>query len=263
MDTLTEQPPTEPQVGPAPTYPAPQEFGNQGQTSYDQQERTNLTNAGFSECAHPNCGFMHAPGLSTTQTCPNCQTTPEMADQMGSAQMQMQMGPGGATRSGLSLREQGDLGEDVIRKLGYLPGYGAITWWHEKGGTDNGALDGGTNEWGIEVRGYNVDNAAIQFNLTAGERDRKNAQAQEMGYKGILAIVVTLDFRRSLADIYVRPFLMEARDYRGVEKFGVGFYRPSGPYKLLEEVPFDNPFMLPSNQSVPEMNDTHEFEAGF
>src|ERR1700747_3125474 len=118
MDTLTE-----PQIAPAPQIPDPsQDFQGTGQISYDQAERTNLANAGFSECAHPGCGFMHAPGLSLTQTCPNCNTTPEMADQMGDAQMQM--GPGGSTRSALTLKQQGDIGEKLIQSLGYLPGYG-------------------------------------------------------------------------------------------------------------------------------------------
>ena len=66
MDTLVE-----PQS--ATTYPdATQDFQSAGQIAYDPQERDNLTNAGFGECAHPGCGFMHAPGLSLTQTCPNC-----------------------------------------------------------------------------------------------------------------------------------------------------------------------------------------------
>jgi hypothetical protein len=263
VDTLTEQP-TEPQIGQTPVVPEPQEMQGQGQISYDQQERNNLTNAGFSECAHPGCGFMHAPGLSLTQTCPNCQTTPEMADQMGNAQMQMQMGPGGATRSGLTLREQGDIGEKLIQSLGYLPGYGPITWWHSMAGGGQSPLDGGTKDWGIEVRAYNADNAALQFNIGADEKITKNQAAMDAGYKGILGILVSLDFRRSLADIYVREFSMtpdgviRSGPNKGKPKFGIGFYRPRDNYRLLESVPFDNPYLLPDSDAVPETNNSHD-----
>lgn len=256
MDTLTE-----PQIGTPPTNPDPsQDFQGTGQISYDQNERNNLTDAGFSECAHPGCGFMHAPGLSLTQTCPNCQTTPEMADQMGDAQMSMQMGPGGATRSGLTLREQGDIGENLIQSLGYLPGYGPLAWWHSMSGGGQSPLDGATKDWGIEVRAYNADNAALQFNVGPDEKITKNAAAAEQGYKGILGILVSLDFRRSLADIYVREFTLNEpwSNWHGKALTGIGFYRPRDNYRLLSEVPFDNPYTMPDSSATPEQNDSHE-----
>jgi hypothetical protein len=227
-----------------------------GQLAYDQNERTNLMDAGFSPCAHNGCGFMHAPGLSLTQTCPNCGTTPEMADQMGNAQMQLAVGPGGATRSGLSLKEQGDIGENLLKEIGYLPGYGKIVWTSP---TYTSPLDMATEEWGIEVRSYNVDNAALQFNVGPDEKITKNAAAAEAGYKGILGVLVALDFRRSLADIYVKPFTLNEPwgSYRGQPRTGIGFYRPNGTYRLLEEVPFRNPYMLPNNDAMPETTEPH------
>lgn len=235
-------------------------FGGQGVLSFDRDERNALANAGFTDCAHPGCGFMHSPGLANSQTCPNCGISPDQASDLTNGMYAMSQVPGGSTRSGLSLREQGDIGENLIQKLGEIPGYGKITWWHDQGGQNYGPLDGATGEWGIEVRSYNVDNSALQFNISPDEKIRKNQAAAEAGYKGILAVVVALDFRRSLADIYVRPFTLEPwGTYRGQPRSGIGFYRPSDKYRLMEEVPFENPWMIPGNDA-PYVQQEQEME---
>jgi len=223
-------------------------FGSQGVLSYDKDERNALANAGFTDCAHPGCGFMHSPGLAQSQDCPNCGISPDQASDLSQGIYAMQQTPGGSTRAGLSMREQGALGENLLQKLGEIPGYGKITMWHDQSGSDNSPLDGAVGEWGIEVRTYNADNQALQFNIHPDEKIRKNQAAAEAGYKGILAIIVALDFRRSLADIYVRPFTLEPWGmWHGKQMSGVSFYRPSDQYKLISEVPFDNPWMLPDH----------------
>jgi hypothetical protein len=146
------------------------------------------------------------------------------------------------------MKEQGDIGEQVIRNLGEIPGYGKITWWGQDQGLYNSPLDGATGEWGIEVRTYNVDNSALQFNIGPDEKISKNKAAADAGYKGILAVIVALDFRRSVADIYVRPFTLEPwGTYHGQPRSGIGFYRPTDQYKLMTEVPFTNPWMVPDH----------------
>ncbi len=217
---------------------------SQGYESYDLAERKQLRGVGFTPCINPACAYMHAPGLYE-QNCPKCETGPEhLYDVIGDSLFES---PGGSTRVGLSMKAQGDLGEELVKSLGELPGYGPITWWSEE---YTSPLDGACGEWGIEVKSANVDNAAVQFNIGADEKITKNAAAAQAGYKGILAILVVFDYRRSVADIYGREFTLAPWGRHPTtrqELSGLGFYRANKKYRLLEEIPFQNPFMTPTN----------------
>jgi hypothetical protein len=59
-----------------------------------------------------------------------------------------------------------------------------------------------------------------------------------MGKKGVLGVLVLLDYRRSVADIYVREYPTEQ---------GVGAFRSKSGTHLVKEVPFRNPFLDPHN----------------
>lgn len=211
-----------------------------GTQSVDLQERGQLGNAGFVPCDNPSCSWMHAPGQAE-QACPSCG-----AD---GAEPSL-FNPGGWTRAGISMREQGALGEQILRGLGEISGYGPITWWADH---YNSPLDAATREWGIEVKTANVDGAAQQFNLGPDERITKNAAAAEAGYKGILGVLVILDYRRSVADIYVKEFTLAPwKGNNGRWYEGVGFYRKNSDYHLVKETPFTNPFMNPQHPA-PDM----------
>jgi hypothetical protein len=154
---------------------------------------------------------------------------------------QLSFKAGGGTRIGLPVDEQGELGENLIESLGELPGYGPITWWHQGGATAQSPLDGATKDWGIEVKAIGYD--AKNHRFVPGrvkEKTDKNVQAQEMGKLGVLGILVLLDYRRSVADIYVREYPL-AR--------GVGAFRSNQATHLLVEVPFKNPLHDPHSMS--------------
>lgn len=234
-------------------YPIPiQDPGPQGEVAPGIDQRNQLTNQGYETCANPSCSYMHAPGYADTQTCPSCGTTPEAAEGYYNEAQQQLFNPGGGTRSGLSLNgpgSQGELGEQIVQELKTLPGYGPITWWSDQ---YRSPLDGATGEWGIEVKTANVDNASYKMDPKPWEIEAKNEAGKLAGYKGILGVIVVLDFRRSLADIYVRPFpFPEDGGNTGL------FWRASGPqgqqFKMIEEVPFTNPFMDPDHPAPTEI----------
>jgi hypothetical protein len=104
---------------------------------------------------------------------------------------------GGGTRIGLSLKDQSQIGEDLVQGLGErqggLPGYGPVTW--------------------------------VAKNL-----------------KGVLGLLVILNYRTGLADIYAREFPVNP-----VTGAGVGTFRSGLSQHLIAEVPFKNPFMDPNH----------------
>jgi hypothetical protein len=210
-----------------------------------------------------------------TLDCPNCQRSYNMLDSAPFSQSgdNGAYTPGGGTIAGISLKEQGDIGENLVRTLGEIPGYGPITWWHEGGASASSPLDGGTTDWGIEVKTLNAD-AKNQRWIPGGarrskipgspyvydEKDSKNRAAEEMGYKGVLGVLVILDYRRSIADIYVREMALEGeiRDTMGrpqpSQKPGVFAWRKHNGTHLVKEVPFANPFLQPKS-AAPEVSD--------
>lgn len=213
----------------------------QGTLSYDLDQRHDLTDTGHVPCVNPSCGWMHSPGQHE-QECPQCHSTP--ADEATFYDPAGSLAPGGWTRSGLTMTSQGQLGEQIVQDLHEIPGYGPITWWAT---AYNSPLDGGTADWGIEVKTANVD-AVQQFVVGKDEKVTKNAAAEDMGYKGILGILVVLDYRRSVADIYAREFTLEPwLGGNGRWSQGIGRYRKQHGYHLVKEQPFTNPFMTPTH----------------
>jgi hypothetical protein len=164
-------------------------------------------------------------------------------------QMEEQRGftPGGGTKIGLGLAEQGQIGEDLVEKMGQIPGYGKITWVHPGGANANSPLDMATDEWGIEVKTLGYD--AMHHRFIPGrpsEKLDKNKMAEQMGKKGVLGVLVILDYRRSVADIYVNEMPL----HRGV----FAFYSHQGQ-RLVAEVPFHNPLLNPDHPAPHAANE--------
>lgn len=150
---------------------------------------------------------------------------------------------GGGTKIGLGMREQAQIGEDLVANLKELPGYGPITWVHPGGSISPSPLDMATKDWGVEVKTLGYD--AMHHRFIPGrpkEKEDKNAMAAAKGLKGVLGIMVILDYRRSVADIYVREFPVDP-----VAGTGVGTFRSLNAQHLIAEVPFQNPFMDPAH----------------
>lgn len=184
-------------------------------------------------------------------TCPVCRQSHDLLHEMpwhGVSQEDLppeQQGgftAGGGTRIGLGMDVQGQIGEDLVEHLGELPGYGPITWIHEGGATVGSPLDMATAEWGVEVKTLGYDAAHHRFIPgRPSEKHHKNEMAKSMNKKGVLGVLVLLDYRRSMADIYVREFPLE--------KGGVKTFRSNQGQHLVKSVPFRNPLMDPHDPS--------------
>jgi hypothetical protein len=233
------------------------------------QQITELQQQGFTKCRNPMCDYWLSPeeeqGLSGryTFTCPRCKITYPLLE-AAPFRIGAQGGVEGneteddydeplgianrnyETSVGLSRKELGQLGEKVVGDLKTIPGYGPITWWSP---VYHNPIDGGTEDFAIEVKTVVIDVQNHRF--VPGEPERKEAmiaKAESMGYKAILGILVILDFRRSVADIYAMemplgPWVTQGN--RPVQ--GPVAYRKHNGQKLVAEVPFQNPFLNPSN----------------
>jgi hypothetical protein len=231
------------------------------------EEQQTLQGAGYQQCygkfsnkgpqspSRP-CDYHIAPEAQTHvqdkggyYTCPRCQQSHDLMHDLpwhGASEddfNQDSFSAGGGTRIGLSLKEQAQIGEDLVENLGELPGYGPITWVHPGGSISQSPLDMATKEWGIEVKTLGYD--ATHHRFVPGrpkEKEDKNAMALARGLKGVLGILVILDYRRSVADIYAREFPVDPATGKGV-----GAFRSLNAQHLLAEVPFKNPFMQPEH----------------
>lgn len=114
-----------------------------------------------------------------------------------------QFDPGGCTRVGLSLKEQGDIGEEIIQRLKVLGPWGEIVEWCAH---YNAPLDGITSlGWGIEVKTKSTRSAKWAYEPgNRKSRDRKRAEARSRKLKGVLETSVHMDFDTSKARIDIR-----------------------------------------------------------
>lgn len=240
-----------------------------GAFAQDEAHAEQLKNGGFLGCYGPKCNFFLSPESqqrvlnqgSGYYTCPNhkCKQSHDIMEDVpwhgNPALEQMGVGEyeefkaGGGTRIGLSMKEQAQIGENLIKDQHSLPGYGPIVWWHPGDATSSSPLDGATKEWGIEVKTLSYDTTHHRF-IPNGpeEKAAKNKQAEEMGLKGVLGILVMLNFRTSTADVYVKEMTLEPwSNGAGRMLRGVASFRTNTSQHLLERLPFKNPFINPAS----------------
>jgi hypothetical protein len=168
---------------------------------------------------------------------------------------------GGGTHIGLKMTAQAEIGENLIRNIGTLGEYGPITWWHDGGAASNSPLDGATKDWGIEVKTIGYDALHHRFipggkrKLSDGtfrdEKQDKDDHAVQMGKLGVLGVLVLLDYRRNVADIYVREYPTAQ---------GVGSFRSKNGTHLIKEIPFNNPLMDPHDPQPHVQTGTQPFK---
>jgi hypothetical protein len=243
-----------------------------GKVPETPQERQQLTNEGWLPCRIPTCDYMLAPQDYESAedndyyfSCPNCKKTYELIaptpfsiDQQGRAIANPDAAnnphgepiPGIKNRQyetfvGLTMKQQGDIGENIVKGLKVLGDYGQITWWSSN---YNDPIDGGAGEWAIEVKTLCIDVNNHRFIPGNVERkDKMVARATELGFKGILGVLVLLDYRRSVADIYTMEMPLGpwiAQNGKPVQ--GPVAFRKHNGQQLLTEIPFDNPFLNPN-----------------
>lgn len=159
--------------------------------------------------------------------------------------------------SGLSKVEIGQMGEDILDHLGGLPGYGNWEWFHQGGSASSSPLDALLKDWGVEIKTLLYDAKHHRF-IPGGlrprvgepysEKESKNRAAQDARKKGVLGVLVLLDMRRSVADIYVKEMpLVGWLDAQGKNRAGITTFRTNTAVHLVDEVPFHNPYMDPNH----------------
>jgi hypothetical protein len=246
-----------------------------GMIARSPQDAAQAEAAGYVKCAtHRDsrlggqpCQFHISPEAQSSlqesggyYTCPRCKQSHDFLHDMPwhgvtedeiSPEAMEQWAAGGGTRIGLGMEVQAEVGENLVRNLGEIPGYGPITWWHEGGALGNSPLDGATADWGIEVKTLGYDATHHRYIPgRAKEKAHKNEMANKMGKKGILGVLVMLDYRRSVADIYVAEHPLQF-DEQGNIIGGAKTFRTSSPgaQHLVKEVPFKNPLLDPHDPS--------------
>ena len=247
-----------------------------GKVPATPQEQQTLESEGFIKCRVPTCDYMLAPQDYESAedndyyfSCPKCKHTYQLIaptpfsinDQGGVVANPFEQIPGenieGINRDyetfiGLTMKQQGDIGENLVKNMKTLGDYGPITWWSE---TYNDPIDGGAGPWAIEVKTLCIDVKNHRF--VPGNTPRKEAmvaRAKQLGFSGILGVLVLLDYRRSVADIYTMEMPLtpwKAQNGRMVQ--GPVAYRKHNGQQLVAEIPFDNPFLNP-NTEAPKYN---------
>jgi hypothetical protein len=243
-----------------------------GQVAKSPQEVQQLEAEDFLKCRNPVCQYYLSPqDVSAVEdqdyffSCPNCKLTYPLMDptpfvvQKGQVKgnpapahwYDQEPGLGIKNREyetviGLTMKQQGDIAEGLVQGLKEIPGYGPITWWSE---TYNDPIDGGCGDWAIEVKAICID--AKNHRFIPGPPKRKGemiARAQELGFSGIIGMLVILDYRRSVADIYSMEMPLDPwKDQTGRERQGPVAFRKHNGQHLVAEVPFANPFLNPAS----------------
>lgn len=230
-----------------------------GARAYSPEEAEELEKTGYQKCYKPGCNFYLSPEAQTEvqnhpdagyYTCPKCKTSWDTMSHLpwhGAPEEYLEpFSAGGGTRIGLSMEEQAQIGEDLVREHG-LPGYGPIIWWHPGGSGSKSPLDGTTKDWGIEVKTLSFDTEHHRF-IPGATTDKasKNNAAAELHLQGVLGVLVLLNFRTSMASVYVKEMPLETwHNAQGRPINGVAAFRSNAGQRLLEQVPFKNPFMNP------------------
>lgn len=187
---------------------------------------------GYALCAPP-CGLLAEIDFdSKIAKCPDGHEIDLAAEE------QKHFDPGGCTRVGLTLKEQGDIGEEVVKRLNSLGEWGKVAEWCEH---YNAPLDGITDRgWGIEVKTKSTRAAKLEFE--PGKKDaraRKLAEAEKRGLKGILEVLVILDFDLSKARIFIKP----RRRGQDLKFWSIP---PTPPLAVVDFTEI-NPFITPPN----------------
>lgn len=237
----------------------------EGQIAQTAEQADQLAHQGFTKCHNQLCDWWISP-LAAQQTaeaggaytCPRCGLSYDLNTVVGAYPRENPTAftPGGTTIAGISLQEQAQIGEDLVEKLGTIPGYGPISWWHQGGAISASPLDGACSSpegtWGIEVKTLNADAKNLRF-VPGGPKYKamKNAHAEREGWLGVLGILVLLNYRTGKADMYSRAFPLGASDAwtegRG-HSFpiqGIGAFRHHNSTQFVTEVPFENPLVDP------------------
>ena len=139
---------------------------------------------------------------------------------------------------------QNNIGKEIIANLGELPGYGPILWWDDSG---SHPFDGATKYWAIDVQTVDRNDPYHKYYADNGRHnypkitESKNKAAKEMGLKGILGVLVVLDYRNDVAEIHAKEMPLRPHWFNEAMKAGGYSWRKYNAPKILENVKFKNP----------------------
>lgn len=201
------------------------------------------------DCINPKCDYVFTPQDvdEITQnggwfTCPKCGLTYNYLDE----------GVQPKNRIGLSPKKMGDIGEEVVKRMGSIPLLGEITWVSPD---YNFPIDMIAGEFGVEVK-TNHSESQPRFKLGGGN----NPGGAKVTLKGKLqycqmeglrpALVgVRLNFYTDKADVFVRPdsFTDTWIANPAMKHVMTLDFTDLNPYKHPEDVPHD----LPEDDNIP------------
>jgi hypothetical protein len=240
-----------------------------GTLAASQEDVAALQEAGFYPCRNQACRYFFHPHSTLIAEngdalCPGCEqhynfnhVNPFSRHEPGDIREehprtryvvdtpngQLSYNVGGGTIAGQSLAEQGVLAEQIVEDLGELPGYGPITGSRA---TYHSPTDLTCGDWGVEVKSANFDGKHHRF-WPGSQHDRtsRDQRAQAEGYKGILGVLVVLNYRESTADVYVREMPFAGVMVNGQMKNGLYAYRSHTATQVAKNIPFTNPLLQP------------------
>ena len=158
---------------------------------------------GHFACLNPECNEpipdIHAADDVTT--CPECETKFSLTDEMREY-YEFVDGDRKAI-SGLTRTEQGKIAEKLVRGR-VLGEYGRVS---RRRMDYHSPIDAFTDlNWAVEIKSINARAKNMAFAPNPEQIASKNTFAIERGYRGILGVLVVMNFRHRKADFYVRAF---------------------------------------------------------
>ena len=203
-------------------------------------------NAG-GDCINPKCQYEFTAedkdDINRSRgwfTCPRCDHTYNYFSETAN-----KSNPGGMTRAGLTMKEVGDMGEQVVTRLGTVPGVGEVTWVSPDYKSPIDAIIGG---YACEIK-TNHSESSPRFKLGGShEVLEKKIKAEELGLPPAL-IGVRLNFYSDKADIFFRPQLTDT---------WIGNPQMDHVAKVdfSDLNPFKNPSEVPAPQFLPDDDET-------
>lgn len=220
------------------------------------EEQQQLQESGFQKCRNQLCNYHISPDVTESAyqadkgsyTCPHCGLDQDLLKSPGQ--------PGGSTNSGLRMDQQAQIGEDLVQKMGTIPGYGNVIWWHKGGAATNSPFDGAVPNWLVEVKTVNWNTQRRRGIINTRDRGSKlravqnpdlwraqmgdpelDAAFHQLGHiQGVLGILVLLDFEKGTADIFARPMPHDPTHQHG----GIINFSQAGATQIGFDVPFES-----------------------
>jgi len=214
----------------------------QAERFWNQQYADEVHNVG-GDCLNPKCDYVFTPedektirDFSGWFTCPNCGWTYNYLNEEKERK----------TRAGITMDQMGSIGEEIVDRLGTIPGLGALvqSYSHLK----SNPIDAVFGDYGVEVK--TIHSEAQQRFKMGGEyiyipelgkavrpKESKEYYCQQNGLRPAL-VGVRLNFYTDQADIFVREGMTDTWiGNKAMQHVGTVDFSDLNPFKHPWEVP--------------------------